>query len=174
MDAHRTDRDAARAAETPDALLDAIRDHPEWPDRRRVEEFDRLVALFEPDRLEAVAARRLGDLAGLDGEAVLWLVDALATPELLEGLAEALRRQPDLPADRAWDALGMLQEAGLLDAHPELAERWDELAEAIDDEGSLDQLAEQLEDDPDGAWVALQGLGAVEPEVRAQIVSGLA
>ena len=54
-----------------------------------------------------------------------------------------------------------------------LLERWDDLNEAID-EGSLEDLAAQLEDEPDGSWVALQGLGAVEPEVRAEIIAGLA
>jgi hypothetical protein len=104
----------------------------------------------------------------------LRLVEALATPELLDDLAEALLAQPGLAPERAWEALALLEDAGLLDRHEDLAERWDELNEALeDDEGSLDQLASQIEDEPEGLWLALQGLAAVEPDVRAEIIQGL-
>ena len=160
--------------ETPDAILDGIRDHPGWTDARRDEMFNRLIARFSAPTLAAAARRRLGDLGGPDGGIVLRLVEALATPELLEGLADALIAGPDLPMERAYEALDLLGGAGLLDAYPELAERWAELDEAIDEAGSLDDLAAHLEEDPGGSWVALQGLAAVEPEVRAEIVAGLA
>ena len=62
----------------------------------------------------------------------------------------------------------------MLGDHPELAERWDELNEALDDAGSIEELVGQIEDDPEGIWLALQGLVAVEPEVRPEIVAGLA
>ena len=153
--------------ETPEALLDAIRDHPEWTDRRRGEWFESLDREVPAERLVEAIRGRFRDLRGIDGEAVLRLVDALGTPDLYEDLAEALLLQPDLPPERAWDALSLLDEAGLLGDHPELAGRWEDLNEAIDDdEGSLAQLAEQLEDDPEETWIALQGLAAVEPEVR--------
>ncbi len=42
------------------------------------------------------------------------------------------------------------------------------------DEDALETLVGQLEEEPEGSWVALQGLGAVEPEVRAEIIGGLA
>ena len=67
----------------------------------------------------------------------------------------------------------MLDDAGLLERYPELAERWDELNETLEDDNSLEQLAAQIEDDPEGLWLALQGLAAVEPEVRAEIIAGL-
>jgi hypothetical protein len=159
---------------SPGSLLDALRDHAEWSQSQRAEQFDRLVAGFEPEDLLRAARNRLPDLRGHEGEAVLRLIEAFETPEVLEELAEAIAAQPDLPAERAWHALGLLDEAGLLDAYPELAERWDELSEAMDDEGSLDELLEQIEDDPDEVWVALQGLVSVEPEVRVQILAGLA
>ena len=164
-----------RRIDTPSAILDAIRDHPGWPDARRDELFDLLVARFPPPILIAEVRRRLGDLRGADAGAVLRLVEALATPSLLEELAEALVGQPDLPADRDWEALDVLHAAGLIGAYPELAERWEDLAEALDDdEGSLEDLAAQIEDDPDGSWVALRGLEGVEPLVRSEIIAGLA
>ncbi len=61
----------------------------------------------------------------------------------------------------------------MIDQYPALLERWDDLNEAID-EGSLGDLAAQIAEEPDGPWLALQGLGAVEPEVRAEIIAGLA
>jgi hypothetical protein len=160
-------------SEMSDSLLDSLRDHPEWSDAKRAEVFDRLIAEHSQAELMELIQGRLGNLHGHDGEAVLRLVEALATKELLDKLAKALKRQPDLPAERAWEALELLQENELLDAHPDLAERWDELNEAIDENGSLDQLVEQLEGDSEGIWLALQGMAAVEPEVRAQIVADL-
>ena len=53
----------------------------------------------------------------------------------------------------------MLDGAGVLDDYPELAERWDELNEALDEDGSIEQLVEQIEERPRGLWLALQGLG---------------
>jgi hypothetical protein len=174
MDLHPSAGDPRPAFDTPGAMLDALRDHPEWDPPRRDEHFDRLVQRFHRADLVAAAGARLDALGGPEGEAVLRLVEALGTAELLESLAEALARQPDLPAERQWAALELLDGAGLLAAWPELAGRWEELNEAIDEGGSLAELAAQLEDEPDGPWLALQGMGAVEPEVRAEIVAGLA
>jgi hypothetical protein len=165
----------APALESPEARLDAFREHPEWDDRRREAELRRLVERHPPETLRAAVRGRLHDLGGGDGEPVLRLVEALATPELLAGLAEALLDQPGLAPERAWEALALLDDAGMLARYPELTERWDELHETIEDEdGSIEQLAAQIEDDPEGPWLALQGLAAVEPDVRAEIVAGLA
>jgi hypothetical protein len=159
--------------EPPGVLLDAFRAHPEWDDRRRETQLDRLISGYPPEELRAALRWRLRDLSGADAEPVLRLLEALATPALLDALAEALLAQPDLAPERAWEALALLDDAELLDRHPDLAERWQELNESLDDEGSLDQLASQIEDDPEGLWLALQGLAVVEPDVRAEIIRGL-
>jgi hypothetical protein len=174
MDMPRSDGGGDRGIETPGAMLDELRDHPEWDERRRDEQLDRLVRQFPPEALIEAAWARFRDLRGPDGEAVLHLVEAFGTPEVYEALAEALIDQPALPLERAWEALALLDGAGMLEQWPELAGRWEELAEAFDEEGSLGELAAQIEEEPDGAWLALRGLGAVEPDVRAEIVSGLA
>lgn len=164
-----------RRTDTPGRLLDDLRAHPEWPEARRDEYFERLVVGFPPTVLVEAVLGRFRDLSGADAEAILRLVESLATTELLEALAEALIDQPNLSAERDWAALDVLHGAGILGAYPALAERWEDLAEAIDDdEGSLEDLAAQIEDDPDGSWVALQGLEGVEPQVRAEIIAGLA
>src|SRR5438874_6449673 len=95
MDGPQTDRNPRTESPTPEALLDAIRDHPGWDDHRRAEVLDHLVARFPPGLLVAAARERLRDLSGHDGEAVLRLVEALATPDLLRELAEAIVAQPD-------------------------------------------------------------------------------
>ncbi len=106
---------------------------------------------------------------------VLRLVEAFADRSLLEGLAQSLLSQPNLTPERSWEALGLLQGTGLIEAYPELVERLEELDELIDaEESSLDELAAQLEGEPEGTWLALQGLGSVEPDVRAEIIAGLA
>ncbi|MBX6312020.1 MAG: hypothetical protein IRY99_03740, partial [Isosphaeraceae bacterium] len=161
------------AFETPGAMLDALRDHPEWDEPRREAWFDHLIARFPPEELIAAARRRLGDLGGDDAEAVLRLIEAFGAPEVFQELAAALVAQPGLPPERAWEALSLLEATGLIEESPELAERWEELNEVIDDEGSLAALAEQLEEDPDGPWVPLQALGGIEPEMRGPIIAGL-
>ena len=174
MDSLSPDDGPSPAFATPEAHFDALRDHPEWTDRRRAEELDLLVRRFPPDRCMSAVRGRLGDLHGGDAEPMLRLIEAYPTPELLRELAEAVVAQDDLSPERAWDALALLEGHGMLEGYPALLERWQELNEALDEDGSIHDLAEGLEGDPDGIWLALQGLGAVEPEVRAEIVASLA
>jgi len=160
--------------DSPEAILGALRAHREWGEEVREAQLARLVERFPVDRLREAARDRLGELGGLDGEAVLRLVEAFATPELLVELAGALEAQPDLAPELAWGALALLEAAGILEAHPELTSRWEELNETFEEGAPLGTLVDQLEEEPEGSWVALQGLGAVEPEVRAEIIAGLA
>ncbi len=160
--------------ESPSALFDELRAHPEWNERQRDSLLDRLVERFDAETLISAVLKRLDDLSGGDAEVLLRLVEAHPRPDLLSALAAAVAAQPNLPAERAWDALAVLDGAGVLKHHPALAERWEELNEVLDDAGSIEELAEQIEGDPEGIWLALQGLVAVEPEVRPQIVAGLA
>ena len=159
--------------ETAGAMLDELRAHPEWSDRERDFHLGRLVERFASEQVVEAVQVRLADLSQPDAESLLRLVEANPIPSLARALGAALFAQPDLPAERAWSALAVLDAVGLLDEFPELQERWDDLNEALDDEGSLAQLVEQISGDPDGVWLALQGLGGVEPEVRAQIIEGV-
>ncbi len=158
------------SADSPEAMLDALRDHPGSGDFALA----RIVERFPADRLVAAVRGRLRQLGGESGSAILQLVEAYASPELLEELADALEDQPDLAPEQAWEALGLLEAAGLLDDHPALKEWWDDLNESLEPDEALETLVEQLEEEPEGSWVALQGLGAVEPEVRGEILAGLA
>jgi len=162
------------SAETLGGLLDALRDRRDWDEGRREAQLSRMVERFPVDELREAVRARLGNLGGRDGEAVLRLAEAYSTPGLMRELARALIDQPDLAPDRAWEALSLLEGTGLIESRPELAERWDELAETFESDDALATLVEQLEEEPEGSWVALQGIGAVEPEVRAEIVAGLA
>src|SRR5690242_19061455 len=103
---------------TPEAHLDAFRDHPEWDDRRRDEELDRMVRRFSPERWMTAVRGRLGDLRGGDAEPLLRLIDSHATPDLLGELADALIAQHDLAPDRAWEALALLEGRGVLEGYP--------------------------------------------------------
>jgi hypothetical protein len=76
--------------------------------------------------------------------------------------------------ERAWNALALLDSTGVLAQYPELMERWEELTESLDEDWSLEALAAQIEDEPEGLWLALQALAVVERPVRAQIIEGLA
>jgi hypothetical protein len=160
--------------ETPESLWESIRTHAEWTDAQRDDQLDRLIVEFPIDRVQAAVRPWLRDLGGADGEILLRLIEAHPTREFLQELAGAMIAQPELAPERAWDALALIDGAGLLDSFPELAERWEELSDTLDEDGSLEQLIEQLEEDPEGTWLALHALGAVEPDVRAAIVAGLA
>ncbi|MBV8318418.1 MAG: hypothetical protein JOZ53_26050, partial [Planctomycetaceae bacterium] len=45
--------------QTPEILLDSFRAHPEWTDRQRDEQLDRLIARFPKERLLAAVRPRL-------------------------------------------------------------------------------------------------------------------
>jgi hypothetical protein len=155
-------------------MLDALRDQPRSGEASRDAQLARIVEKFPAERLIEAVRGRLRRLGGEDGEAILRLVEAYASLELLEELALAVEDQPDLAPERAWEALSLLEGAGLLEDHPALQEWWDDLNESLEPGEALETLVDQLEEEPEGSWVALQGLGAVEPEVRAEILEGLA
>lgn len=173
MDTQPSDELASAADETPEALLEAFRTHPEWTERQRDDELARLIERVPVDRLLESVRRRMRDLSGVQGEVVLRIIEAYATLDLLRELGAALVDQPDLAPERTWEALTMLDGADLLNEFPELQARAEELEELLDEEGSLEELAEQLEGDPEGTWLALQGIGAVEAEIRPRIIEGL-
>ncbi len=158
----------------PDHWLDALCQHPEWDESRRDAAFDALVARFDPETLAAAARARLNALDGGDGEAILRLLEAFGTPEDFRALADALARQPDLAPERAWEALTVLDAAGCLDEVPELAERYEELLELMDEGDAFDELARHLDVDPDSLTLALQTLDRVEPAERVELIAGLA
>jgi len=160
--------------ETPEAILDSLRDDRSLSADDREQGLNRMVRKFPAERLASAAKTRLADLSGNDAEAVFRLIEAFGDESLYRSLAAALVDQPDLAADRAWEALSLLDAAGVIEAEPTLLERWNDLNEAIDGDASLEALAAQLEEEEDGPWLALQGLSAVEPEVRAEIIAGLA
>ena len=64
MVSHSPDDGPSLVFATPEAHFDALRDHPEWTDRRRAEELDLMVRRFPPDRCMSAVRGRLGDLHG--------------------------------------------------------------------------------------------------------------
>ncbi len=156
------------------AALDQLRHQTEWSDRERDAAFDRMIERFPMEEVIEAVRDRLRDLSGPDGEILLRVVEANPGSTLPRALAEALDDQLGLPTDRLWSALDVLNGAGILGNYPPLQDLWDELNDALDDDGSIEELVEQIENDPDGIWLALQGLAAVEAEVRPQIIAGLA
>lgn len=154
-------------------MLDLLYSHPEWTERERDDLLGRIVERFSVEEVVNAVSDRLEDLGGNDADALVRLIEANPTPRLLASLKEALVVQDDLPPERIWNALALLEGHGLLEGEPSLAERWEELNEVVDEDGSIEELVAQIEEDPQGVWLALQGLGAVEPEVRPGIVAGL-
>ncbi len=162
--------------ETPEQILDSLRDHVEWTETERDAAFDRMIQSADLDVLETVAVLRLGNLALADGDAVLRLIEAIGSEDVLTALGQALLGQSDLSADRDWHALSILSDAERLGEWPDLAERFAELEEIFEeaDTSSLEEWAATMQDDPDGVWVALHGLSMVEPAIRPSIVASLA
>jgi hypothetical protein len=147
---------------SPEEVLGALREGTD------AEAFERWVGRFEPARwLEAVRPR-LGDLGKPDAEAILSVVEAFGTPDDFDRLARALAGQPDLAPERAWEALGLLEGLGMLQDYPELLARWEELAEELDADRALDELATLIEE-----GLPPESLGAIEPALRAEVLDNL-
>jgi hypothetical protein len=159
--------------ESPEALLDAIRDRRDWTDVDRDTALDRLVTKFSPDRIREALATRLDQLDGDHGSAVLRLIEAFGTPALHRALLAALESRLDLPPERIWEAFSILGATGPL---PEsLAELGEDIEEAIDGhDDAVAELAALLENDPDGVSIVLEGLALIEPDLREAIVAELA
>jgi hypothetical protein len=156
-------------------LLDSLRTLALRGDPALEDRFGQLIARFDPARIAEALEGRITDLDGPFGEIVLRIVEAFGTPELFAELASALDRRPDLAPERQWEALSLLAGAGVLDDRPELGARLDELEELIGQaEGVLNTLADQIEHDPDGIWLALEGLGAMEVTDRVAVLDDLA
>jgi hypothetical protein len=172
--ARRWDRAEIPDDDSPGAMLSTLAQHPEWTEDEQKSIFDRLIERFPIERIVDAVRPRLDDLSGADAEVLLRIVEANPGTDLPSALAASLERRQDLPAERLWDALMVLEGTGVLDDHPALVGLWDELGEALEGEGSVEELVEQIEGDPDGIWLALQGLAAVEPEVRVQILREIA
>src|SRR5690606_24335558 len=127
-----------------------------------------------PDALADATRAALADLSGPRGAAAVEVVGALGDPRLFDALADALLDQPDVPVDRLWRALEVLEGTGRIEERPELFALGEELVEAIDgEEATVEGRVEQVEQDPEDVWVALQGLAEIEPGVRAEIVAEL-
>ena len=153
--------------------LDAIRLQTRWSDQDRDTALDRLIERFPDTEIIKAVQDRLDDLSGPDFEVLLRIVEANPQSSLARDLAEAIEHQPDLPTERIWSALEVIEGAGVLDEFPELRELSNEINEGLDDDGSIEELVEQIEEEPDGIWLALQGMAAVEIDVRPQIIAGL-
>ncbi len=159
------DMDDPRRSTRP-SRLDEIRDRPDWDDRRRD------VALDRPGRAVPrrgrSAARSAPGSAGWTAATARSIApparSVCSTPTSSTPLALALRDQPGLAPDRAWEALGAPRSRGAARrATPNLVERWDELNDAIDPDDALESLVAQLEEEPEGSWVASKGSGRSSP-----------
>lgn len=161
---------------TPEDMLAALATHDELEEPVTTAIVERLIRDFEPDRLAAAMRESLGDLSGAVGEVVLRVTEIVGPEALFEELAEALDLQADLPPERAWLAFSVLERhPQSIARRPALRERYQELEELIDgEEDAIQELADQIEHDPDGANQALDGLSRIDPETRAAILANLA
>ncbi|MEW4568655.1 hypothetical protein AB1L88_12390 [Tautonia sp. JC769] len=126
------------------------------------------------EELVGAVRRAVADLAGRRGAVALRLVEAMGDPDLYDALADALLDQPDLAVDHLFRAIEVLEGTGRIEARPDLFALREELIEAFDDDdASLEGLIDQIEEEPEDVWFALQGLAEIEPEVRAEIVAEL-
>src|SRR4051794_32196326 len=87
--------------DSPESILDALRDHGEWGEDVQEAQLALLVERFPVDQLREAVRSRLRALGGADGDAILRVVEAYATPGLLQELAAALEVQPALSPERA-------------------------------------------------------------------------
>jgi hypothetical protein len=163
------------APSTAAELLDAMQVCPAGDSSKVEDLFQQLIARCDPDEIQTALSGRIANLEGPFGEVVLRIIEAFGTPELYDELARSVDRQPDLPPDRAWEALSLLAGAGLVDGFPDREGRYEELEELLgDSESALQQFAEQIEHDPDGLWLALESLDSMPSPDRAAVLADLA
>lgn len=156
-----------------DRLLDTLAGLPDEVSGADLLDHPALDAVSDEDLDRAVRVA-LTDLASPRGTAALRLVEALGDPDLYDALADAMLDQPDLAVDHLYRAIEVLEGTGRIEARPELFALREELIEALDDDdASLEGLIDQIEEEPEDVWFALQGLAEIEPEVRAEIVAEL-
>jgi hypothetical protein len=138
-------------------------------------DLDRIIRENSREELASWLVPRMQGLVAVDVASLLQLVEYVDDQDVYRSLARAIEGLPELPLEATWEALAVIEGAGILDEFPTLGELWTELAEVVDEDGgSIELLAGQLEDDPGELWVALHGLGAVEPAMRSAILQGLA
>lgn len=157
----------------PGTILDAIRDREDWDDQARSNALNDLIARFAPIDLIKAIRPRLKSLGGRDGSTLIELIEGLSEPDLLVALADALADQPDLPPDVSWLALDVLEGTGLVDDRSELRMLRDELEDLAEGDDPLEELAAQIAEDPDSAFVAMEGLAQLDPDTRREIIEGL-
>src|SRR5579875_308595 len=112
LDEGRAMSDDVTDESDPGSILDRLRDEPGLEPDAREALLGRLVERFDRGAIVAEVRRRLDDLGGADAEATLRLVEAFGDDALWTALGEALIAQPDLPAERAWEALTLLDALG--------------------------------------------------------------
>jgi hypothetical protein len=156
-----------------DRVLDSLADLAQGLSTAELLDHPALDAVSDEALDEAVRSA-LADLASRRGAVALRLVEALGDPDLYDALADALIDQPDLAVDHLFRAIEVLEGTGRIEARPELFALREELIEAFDDDdASLEGLIDQIEEEPEDVWFALQGLAEIEPEVRSEIVAEL-
>lgn len=161
------------AEATPAARLEALLALPD--EAAREDALRMFVAQHAPEQVREALRGRLADLRGPAGDVLLRLVSAFGASEQYDELLTALLDGPTLPTERAWEALRLLEDAGHLDDAPDLRDELEEVEAALfDEDATLEELAEVIRSDPDGIRLALEGLDAIEPDLRPSIVEGLA
>lgn len=163
--------DPAKAAAA--TLLDQIRERPECDDEGREALLRELVAKAPTATICEALRGRMSEVGRPHGSVLLQLLESLGDPALRDELAAVLETEPGWPADRLWEALALLEASGALEDRPILSELYEELAGLLEDgDASMGELASQLEEEPDGVMLALEGLEEVEPALRAEIIEG--
>lgn len=135
---------------------------------------ERLVTAFPEAELRRAVEPRLRDLARPDAPALLRVVETLADAELLGELGRALLDQPRLAPERAWEALTLLRDHDVLDRFPDLEELLRDIEDLVEEGGDLvARLVEQIDDEPDGKWLALRLLEDLDSDERGELLREL-
>jgi hypothetical protein len=168
------DRPGATDPSTPEPVLDALRVRVDLSEAAQRALCDELLERFEPAALLRAARERLNELGGGDALAILRILELFGSRSDWDAVARTALERADLSQERAWAILAALEDAEVLAEYPELAARFSEMDEELDEARSIEALAVELEESPEEIWVLLHAIGEVEPEVMVLIVDGLA
>ena len=168
-------REPVEPPDRPEDLLDAIECAASWSEEERRAYFDRWVGRFSAETWRSCVRSRLDRLNSPAAEAILRVIEVHGDDDLFNALVETLRTREDLPPERVWEALDVLDGAGKLEDHADLAERRDEVEGWLETEEEIvAELVDTLETDEDGPEIVARALENVEPEVRRDVLENLA
>ncbi len=132
------------------------------------------ITRIDSETLTRAILPQLRRLQSARGVVLVRLVEATARTDLYEALADGLAAQLDVAPSLALEALDVLEGTGCIEARPTLVELRADLDALYNEEATLQEFADQIENEPEDMDIALEAVFLLDPPERDEILDGLA